>query len=181
MSQGNAEVADLVRQFEAIVADARNLAGPMSDEGFNRQPAAGRWSPGQCLEHLNMTERGMLENMRLAAAEVRSGARPWARPTRHGWLMGWFIGVMEPPVKWRAKTSAAFAPTSTLSKDAVLGEFVRLHDDVRAMLQQVDGYDLGVKIRSPFSKYLKYKLGSAFALMAAHDRRHLWQAREAAH
>ena len=179
MTQVTGEVADLSRRFESIVSDAKALMGPLSDEAFNRQAAPDRWSPGQCLEHLNITERKMLENMRPAAAAVRSGGRRANGATRHGLLMGWFIRSMEPPPKRRFKTGVGFVPPASLSKDAVLGEFVRLHGDVLRMLKEVEGYDLSPKVQSPFAKFLKYKLGSAFALMAAHDRRHLWQAREA--
>lgn len=55
-----------------------------------------------------------------------------------------------------------------------------MHDDLRRLLQELDGYDLGAaKVQSPFAKWLRYKLGSAVALQMGHDRRHLWQAREA--
>ncbi|HEX9579548.1 MAG TPA: DinB family protein [Gemmatimonadales bacterium] len=179
MTPGTAEVAELIRQFEAIVSDAKALAGPLSEEAFNRQPASGGWSPGQCLEHLNITERAMLQNMRPAAANVRSQGRRAEGPTRHGFLMGWFIRTMEPPVKRRLRTGAGFVPSSTLAKDAVLAEFARLHQDVLSLLKEADGYDLSPKVQSPFAKFLRYKLGSAFALMAAHDRRHVWQAKQA--
>lgn len=173
-------VSDYVRQFEAIVADARALVEPLSDSDFNRQPAADRWSAGQCLEHLNITERSMLERMRPAAEEVRQRGWPAAGPTRHGFIMRLLIGSMEPPPKRRFRTGAAFVPPSRISKDQALADFRRLHDEVFRLLERVDGYDLGAaKVQSPFSKLLRYKLGSAFALMAAHDRRHLWQAREA--
>jgi hypothetical protein len=48
------------------------------------------------------------------------------------------------------------------------------------LLEQVNGYDLGaVRVQSPFAAWMRYKLGSAIALHLAHERRHLWQAREA--
>ncbi|HXV85498.1 MAG TPA: DinB family protein [Gemmatimonadales bacterium] len=173
------EVGDLVSQFEAIAADAKALVEPLPEAVFNRQPASGGWSVGQCMEHLNITERAMLANMRPAAQAVQLSGTPASQPTRHGWLMGWFIGTMEPPVKRRIRTRSGFIPPATLVKDAVLGEFLRLHQEVLRMLREVDGRDLSAKVQSPFSRFLRYKLGSAFALMAAHDRRHLWQARQA--
>jgi hypothetical protein len=180
MRSASGEVPDLVRQFDSIVSDARSLAGSLSDEAFNRQPEPGRWSVGQCLEHLNITERKMLENMRPAAREALASRRRAGAPTRHGWMMGWFIRSMEPPPKRRFKTGAGFVPAVALSRDAVLNDFLSLHEDVVAMLRELDGHQMSVKVQSPFARLLRYKLGSAFALMAAHDRRHLWQAHEAA-
>jgi hypothetical protein len=179
MLTGTAEVADLIRQFEDIVRDARSIVGPLSPEVFNRQPAAGGWSVGQCVEHLNITERAMLQSMRLAAAEARTRGKRATGPTRHGLLMRFFIKTMEPPVRRRLRTGAAFVPPRQLSKEEVVAEFVRLHDEVITLLREVDGYDLSPRVQSPFAKVLRYRLGSALALMAAHDRRHLWQAREA--
>jgi hypothetical protein len=35
-----------------------------------------------------------------------------------------------------------------------------------------------VKARSPVSKRIRFSLGAAFAAISAHQRRHLWQARQ---
>jgi hypothetical protein len=35
-----------------------------------------------------------------------------------------------------------------------------------------------VKVRSPAMKLLRFPLGGLFAIMAAHERRHLWQAQQ---
>lgn len=180
MPLSNPEVAELGSQLEAIVRDAQDLAGPLSGEAFNRQPAPGRWSVGQCLEHLNITERAMLLGMREAAQRIQASGRLAVGPTRHGLMMGWFIKTMEPPVKRRWRTRRGFVPPSQLSKPDVLREFAELHDEVIGLLHTVDGYDLnGAKMQSPFVKWMRYKLGSGLALMIAHDRRHLWQAKEA--
>jgi hypothetical protein len=45
-------------------------------------------------------------------------------------------------------------------------------------LRQANGLDLSrARVRSPASKWLRMPLGSGFAVMTAHERRHLWQAR----
>ena len=180
MTLANAEVADYARQLEAVVRDAQALCAPLSAEAFNRQPGPGRWSAGQCLEHLNITNRAMLAGMRPAAERIRAGGRRAAGPTRHGWLMKWLISTMEPPAKRRLRTRPSFVPPGTLSKTEVLKEFVALHGEAVRLLETVDGYDLGAaKMQSPFFGLLWYKLGSGLALMAAHDRRHVGQAKDA--
>jgi hypothetical protein len=176
----SAEVEDLKRQFAAIVADARALADSSSEDAFNRQPAPGRWSPAQCIEHLNITARKMLPGLNGAAEKIRQQGTPASGPTRHGWLMGWLIASMEPPPKRRFKTGTAFVPPSQLSKTQVMNDFLALHDELARTLESLNGLDLnGATMPSPFFKLLRYKVGSAFALHAAHDRRHLWQAKEA--
>ncbi len=49
----NAELADCQRQFEAVRLDARKLLDGLTDAQFNWRLAPGRWSIGECLEHLN--------------------------------------------------------------------------------------------------------------------------------
>lgn len=180
MTFANPEVADYIRQVDAITADAAALVRSVADDQFNRQPRSGAWSAGQCLEHLNLTHRAMLPRMREAAERTRAGGRRTGGATRHGLVMRWVIRDMEPPPRRRYRTGSGFVPPSPLSREPVLAEFERLHDDLRRLLEQLDGYDLGVvKVQSPFAAWLRYKLGSAIALQMAHDRRHLWQAREA--
>jgi hypothetical protein len=38
-----------------------------------------------------------------------------------------------------------------------------------------------VKITSPLASFLKFRLGAAFGIVIAHDRRHLWQAQQVRH
>jgi hypothetical protein len=45
-------------------------------------------------------------------------------------------------------------------------------------LRQANGLDLArARVRSPVGAWLRFSLGAGFALMAAHERRHIWQAR----
>ncbi|MBI3982371.1 MAG: DinB family protein [Gemmatimonadetes bacterium] len=176
----SAEVEDFKRQFASIVADVRALVEPLSEDALNRQPEPGRWSAAQCLEHLNITARAMLPGLKHAADVVRSKGLPGSGHTKHGVLMGWLIRGMEPPPKRRYQTGRGFVPPSGLSKTQVLNDFIALHAELDKVLEQVNGLDLNTaKMQSPFFKWLRYKVGSAFALHAAHDRRHLWQAKEA--
>jgi hypothetical protein len=179
MASVEPDVADFVRQIAAIKADASGL-GDLSQEAFDWQPAPGKWSGGQCLEHLNITHRAMLPGMQAAAGRMRAGGRRARGAMRHGFFMRWFIADMEPPPKRRYATGRGFVPTSNLSREHVLAEFMQLHDGLLRLLEEVNGYDLGaVRVQSPFAGWMRYKLGSAIALNLAHDRRHLWQARAA--
>ena len=137
MPFANPEIADYARQVEAIKSDAAALVNGLDDDRFNRQAGPQRWSVGQCLEHLNITHQAMLPRMREAAAWVRASGRRAVGPTRHGFLMRWFISDMEPPPKRRYRTGSGFVPPSTLARGAVLAEFTRLHDDLLRLLQEL--------------------------------------------
>ena len=46
-------------------------------------------------------------------------------------------------------------------------------------LRQANGVDLAkARVQSPANRWMRLDLGAGFALMTAHERRHLWQARQ---
>ena len=59
----------------------------------------------------------------------------------------------------------------------VLGRFEGLMDGWDRIVEDASGLDLArVKVRSPVVPLLRFRLGVIIALMAVHERRHLWQA-----
>ena len=61
----------------------------------------------------------------------------------------------------------------------VLTEWEASHARLEEVVRQADGLDLErIKVPSPVTNLIKYNLGMAFWIQTAHDRRHLWQARE---
>jgi hypothetical protein len=58
-------------------------------------------------------------------------------------------------------------------------EFMHIHNRVLELVEQAHGLDLKkIKIRSLVLPILRFDLGQYFALLTAHDRRHLWQAEQ---
>jgi len=168
------------KQFEATTRDARDLAGTLGDAQFNWRPAPGRWSIGQCLAHLATSTDKALPAIDRAIQKARD--RQWVASglVRYGWFARWMTTSMEPPPRRRMKTFAIFQPPAeTLNRDDVLRELAasrgRLQDRVRAAA----GFDLKRPIVvSPVSAFFRIPLGAYLAFLAAHDRRHLWQARQ---
>ena len=106
----------------------------------------------------------------------------WMRtgPARYGWFSRMMVMSMEPPPRWRMKTNRMFEPAlETFQREDVLRHLAesrgRLLDRVRAAA----GLDLRRSIVvSPVSPLIRVPLGAYLAFLAAHDRRHLWQARQ---
>ena len=62
--------------------------------------------------------------------------------------------------------------------EGVLSEFTAIGEEWEKSLDAANGLHLArVKVRSPAIKLLRFPLGGLFAVVAAHERRHLWQAR----
>lgn len=167
------------RQIEAVKTDARDLVAGLSEAQFNWVPAPGQWSISECLDHLNVTNRELIKPLREAINDARSRGLTSRGPFRHGWLVNKFVRSMEPPVKRKFKAPAIFRPRPEMSVTEVAGDFFAVQDEVLRLIGAANGIHLArVKIRSPVSRLLKYSLGQAFDLIATHERRHLWQARQ---
>ena len=174
------ELDAYLRQLDAIRADARQLVAGLSDAEFNRRPAAGRWSAAECLDHLNMVRKVLPAIDRAITNAAARGLRSDG-PFRYGWFARWMIRSFEPPPRRRFRNPTLLEPAhQPLAPDAVLQEFLSLRDALTRRGRQADGLDLQRAIVvSPVSRFFRMPLGGYFAFLLAHDRRHLWQARQA--
>lgn len=175
----NSELSDDLRQLEAIRADARALVAAVSSGEFNRRPDPKRWSVGQCLDHLNTlrTTYPAIDRT-IAEAERRGLRRPG--PFRYGWFARLSIRSMDAPPRFRMRTVKMLFPREIpLDRDAVLHEFLELRDQFAERVRRADGLDLKrAVVVSPVNRLVRLPLGAYFAFLLAHDRRHLWQARQ---
>jgi len=61
----------------------------------------------------------------------------------------------------------------------VVPEFARVRDELAQRMRESDGLDLAhIRTISPVNRLIRLPLGAYFAFILAHDRRHLWQARQ---
>jgi hypothetical protein len=171
------ELKTLDTQFARAGEDARLLTAGLSESEFNWHPAPGRWSIAQCLAHLNVTGRWYLPLIDASVADARKRGLLNPGPFRYSWLSSFFVRMTEPPPKRKFKTPSIMLPPEAEKPEKTIPEFLALQDEFRKRLKDVDGLDLArVKVRSPVSSFIRFELGNALMLMAAHQRRHLWQA-----
>ena len=61
---------------------------------------------------------------------------------------------------------------------AIMPTFLHVQSMFQLQMQRAEGLDLArVKVATPISRFLRMSLGAMFAQAAAHERRHLEQAR----
>jgi hypothetical protein len=176
------DVAALLADLEACEREAERVAGDLSVAQLNWQPpgpsgGAGRgWSIGQCLDHLRVGAALYLGALRPALAAARERGVLRRGPIRPGPLEGLFVRSMEPPVQLRGRSPRAILPASELAAD-VLAQFLAAHAEVRATLAAAADLDLNrARFQNPFLRFVKMRTGAGFLVLAAHARRHLWQA-----
>ena len=175
------QLESLRRQFEAIRNDAASIVDGLSNAQLTWQPQPGAWSINECLVHLNLIDGQDLPNLFKAITLGRKEGRTAAGPFRWSWFARTFIAQVEPPSKMKVPAPKRYQPPTTAEqpdpKETYL-EFQRIQNDLYFLTGEADGLDLkGIKVPSPAAKWLKMSIGARIELIAAHDRRHLWQAR----
>lgn len=167
---------------------AAELAGDLTERQLWWRPSPERWSVGECLDHLVKTGEEYLVVLDEATAKGRAAGRTGTGPFRRTFLGRWIAGTLEPPPGSRFPAPKVIRPRRPAEPASEAGEadgesplpaFLELRSRLRERLEAADGLHLGrVRVWSPFIPLLSVDLDSAFALVAVHERRHLWQARQ---
>jgi hypothetical protein len=175
------EGAAMLQQLDAIKTAGQAVADGLNDEQLSWRHAEGSWSILECLQHLNVAVTKTLPAFDRAIAEGRAKGQASSGPFRYGWFSRMMVASMEPPPKFRMKAPRLMRlPAGETYRGAdVLPEFVRLRDQLADRVRQADGLDLAhVRTISPVSGLVRLPLGAYFNFILAHDRRHVWQARQ---
>jgi len=173
-----AELEGYRGQFEAVKRDASDLVAGLSEAQFNWRPTPGAWSIAECLAHLNVTGQFFLPRIDRRIREARAAGMLSEGPFRYGLLARVMVRGMEPPAKLKFKAPKIFQPMSEHLSAVIVPAFITLQDQLVERLRGARGVDLRrVKVTSPVSRLVKISLGQVFPFVAAHERRHLWQAR----
>lgn len=171
------EVDEYRQQFERLAAEADALVAPLSEHQFTWHPSPGAWSVAECIDHLNVTARLYLPQLDEGIAEAIRRGLYGEGPFPHDLIGRFFVRTMEPPARIKVKTPTSFQPALQRSRPEIMAAFRAYQVQFVDRLRQASGLDLRrAKVHSPASNWIKMSLNSGFALMAAHERRHLWQA-----
>jgi len=172
-------LAELDRQFAAAKEEASALVNGLNESQFNWRPDAHAWSIAECLQHLNIVGDRYVHVLERTLAEARVQGAKGQGPFGYGWLGNWILVNTEPPPKRKVKAPRSFTPVYGQPITAVLPTFLHLQEQLAQQLEQANGLDLArVKVPAPGFGPVKLNLHVTFAWIAAHERRHLWQARQ---
>ncbi len=167
------------QQYLAIKSEAQNLFGNLTDTQFNWQPGSDRWSVAQCIDHLVVTGRNSLSHINESLNGARSKGLISQGPFRYGMIERWFVRQMEPRARMRFKAPKAYLPSAGRLPAEIVPSFYVLQEEFLLCIEAANGIDLSrTKVNNAVSRWLRLSLGQELAFNAAHERRHLWQARQ---
>lgn len=140
------------------------------------QPAAGKWSVIQVLEHLNSYNRYYLPEIEKS---LQSG-QPFNPQFKSGWFGDYFTKMMMPgkdgKVSNKMNSPKDHRPITDLDSGKVIADFITGEQKLLVLLQQASATDIGrLKVPISISRFIKLKLGDTFRFLIAHQQRHFIQ------
>jgi hypothetical protein len=166
--------------FEENEIRFEELAARVSQQQANWQPAPGRWSVAECVEHLNITIEQYFDRMEPAFSRARQqgqiGTGPWKKRTLLGRLI---LRVLDPEAERSFPAPKVFKPSSAedLEFADVRKRFRTGTATLLTLARQADGLDLDrVRFTSPAGPILRLTAAEAFEIHVLHIPRHLAQA-----
>jgi hypothetical protein len=170
-------IEDTLKVIEEVTAQSRELFVGLSAETLNWKPAPGRWSAGQCLDHLitaNNTYFPIFEQVRRGEHRARAWERVPLLPALFGrslaeGLSGEAAEMMEAP--------AVFRPSQSSIPSDIVPRFLAHQDELAAYIRGLREDDLGRVITSPASRWVVYSLRDTCRIIAAHEALHFRQAK----
>jgi hypothetical protein len=167
----------VVESLQAVGASVCRLVRPLTGAQLNWRPSNGRWSIAECIAHLTATGNLYLPPIDGAIERGLSHGRRGREEFRPGPIGRWLIAQMEPPPRRRLPTLRRLTPRGLERRETLLADFDEMQRALAHRVIAANGLDLQrIRMRSPLIPVLWLSLGSWFAFIAAHERRHLWQA-----
>ncbi len=173
------DIPKLIAELERQTEEVRDLFSELSPEALSWRASESTWSVVGHVAHLCILNEPYVPAMHAALVKARRKGCLSDGPYKHGWFGRWFTREMEPPPKRRMKTAPKMVPDPDLGGDDVLARFERVQGDLAQLAEDARGVDLGkARFSSPWMKLMRFSLGTGFSVLIAHNRRHLWLARE---
>jgi hypothetical protein len=175
----NSQLEGYLDQLLSIRQQVPGLVAHLSDVQFAWSPGPKRWSMAHCFDHLNAAARLFMPAIDRTAGDARARGLTGPGPYAYSMVERLFIQMNEPPPRLRMRAPRALLPAPAASMDAIVAEFMTWQDRLKEGIRNADGLDLRrARGPSPAFPLVKWSLGGMIAITLAHERRHLWQARQ---
>lgn len=142
-----------------------------------QQPAPGKWSIAQVIEHLNTYGRYYLP---LITNELNNKNYPPAVYFSPGMLGNYFANSMQPDkqgkITNKMKAFKNHRPSPAIDSKQALDEFIEQEKQLLELLGKAPHTDLNaIRIPVSIAPFIKLKLGDVFRFLVAHHQRHFVQ------
>jgi DinB family protein len=167
------QLDSVLNQVENLTLKAKKLVAGRSQSDLTTSRECTSWSVVQCLDHLAQTTNAFVPA--ISSAIARAPRLTTNRALRTGALTCLFIRNLEPPYRLRFKVLAPLVPRQhdfNPAWDAFEESQVQLAKTIRSAAGLAIDQ---VRVESPVYARFNYNVYGALRMLAAHERRHLWQ------
>ena len=173
------QLADICTQLERNSFQVSELVKNLLHYQLNLRLESDQWSIAECVAHLNLFSETFLPIISDACEQARKSGWVVDGPFTTDVIGRLLKYALEPPSKWKAVTTAAFEPLVVEPLEQVAPRFYELQSDLICVIRSAANLNLNrIRIISPLSNHVRYNLYSCFLIIAAHQRRHIWQAEQ---
>jgi hypothetical protein len=167
------QIQVLIEEIQSATLRAKQLIAGRAEAELTTSPGANSWSVAQCLDHLAKTTNAFLRPISEAVSRAPRLAKN--RRLQIGPITRMLIQALEPPYKLHFKVLAPIAPSHHRIEPA-WSAFAESQDLLTKTAQSTIGLAIDrMRIESPVYARLNYNVYGALRMLAAHQRRHLWQ------
>ncbi|HEX2122036.1 MAG TPA: DinB family protein [Thermoanaerobaculia bacterium] len=175
----NEHTLRLRNELDEIVRRGKELVMSVDEATLTRRPAAGSWSAAECVDHLSVVAETYVRRIRRALdAAPKQPPRGSEKLTFLGKLM---VRFAEPPARMRLPVPPKLVPAANaVPREELVARYASTHAELIRLLEESDAVDRRkIRVATPASRRVTLPVLDVVALIAAHARRHLWQAERA--
>jgi hypothetical protein len=171
-------VQSQIEIIKNVSAEAVDAFGKLSCEQLNWKPAPDKWSIGQVLDHIIVSDRTYFEQF----DEVAEGRHHNSFYQKMGFISRFWgkqmIKDISPNSNKTFKAPTIFKPTDSNVKDTIVLDFKNHQRQMKGYFERLSGLPISdIVIYSPVTKVLIYSLRDGIELLTVHQLRHLAQAK----
>lgn len=172
----NAYLENYIIEIDKITSDVNNLFSNLTYDQLNWKPSPKKWSIGQCLEHIIVSNSRYFPIMENLSDGTKKKSIWESMPFYPAIIGKLLIGSLKKESR-KVKTFKVFMPSEgKVSKD-IIKDFNEHQEKLKEMIYKTDNADHNTIITSPVSKYITYSLQDANTILVFHERRHFNQAK----
>jgi len=167
--------------LNGIITEVEQQAGrnfsSLDTTQLNWKPSPEKWSIGQCLEHLVISNRNYFPFFdKILAGTYKLGFFQRLNPFKK--LTGsYMVRSLGPELKKKFKSPRIFRPSLSEVNPAIVEEFLDQQSIIRNYFDRLKSMPTGkFYMASPVTPMIVYSVQAAMEIIAVHEQRHLNQA-----
>lgn len=167
---------ELLLQLQQIRQTVEQKMETLSESQIQWKPAPNQWSVLECLTHLNMVSQYYANQLKFKLEHTHKNENPPLdfQMSFNGKVM---LGFVDPKSARKIPAPSMFKPKPYhLDTPNVLKRYYTILQDLEEAIQKSNQLDWNIKLQSPFTSWLKFRVGDVLIFTLAHQQRHINQA-----